>query len=156
MKTAGKDGFLSLFFYVLAAGLASMFLHYTFASLIPITLTWVIKFMLPILFGAAWFLTRTGSRTRTFSGINFAFFTMNASFLITFLLASPLQDLFGLDTDTADGLALVKLVEALLFISTAILITLLSGEKITRIYIAKGNTDACVHSYRYCGSWCGS
>jgi len=125
------------FFYILFAGLVTGFLHYTFAPRLPVWSIWPIKLGLPLLFGSVWFLSRSREH-QIFAKINLPFFILNLGLLVAFLLATPIENLFNLDQNTAGGLALVKLIECCIVSLTVIFGTLVVGLRPGDIYLARG------------------
>ena len=126
------------FFYILCAGLATGFLHYTFAGSLPEWTLWMIKFLLPALFWALWFLPKKFGKESGFSRSNLPFFIMNLGLLVTFLIASRLESLFDLNTETAEGLAGVKLNECIIFSLTAIIAARFCGLRYKDLFLSRG------------------
>jgi membrane protease YdiL (CAAX protease family) len=125
------------FFYILAAGLLTFFLHYTFASRLPEWSLWIVKTGLPALFGIIW-LNHKRRRHPIYARINLGFFIVNMALFITFLLAPLIENLFNLNDESARGLALVKLTECTILSASIIFLATIGGVRPKELYLAKG------------------
>jgi uncharacterized protein len=100
-------------------------------SALPIQLTIPYTLVLAALFLAITFFLRSQKSIRSYWQVFFAFFTASLALLLDLLINLP--------SNTMTGLGLDMLVSTLIIAGTIILLTIVSGNSLSEIYLKKGN-----------------
>ena len=135
MKKAGV--FVALFI----VGMLVFFVGGYWAG-IPYWSRTVAKIALPcLLFVATVACSRTESLNQ-WRPVSLAFFAASFAFLVAWWVSSPLMTLCGFTTDSVSGVAIAKLLDAILVVVTVILVARLGGVKPADLYLQTGKLKA--------------
>jgi len=133
--TAGGKWGLAGFF--LASGMAVFFLGGYFTGFSPLIRT-VFKAGLPVLFLGITLVFRRHDHWRRYWRLSFAFFAASLGFLVAWLFSDALVSLLNISSQTMAGLALTKLVDAVLIILPILVVVALVEGNQGGLYIRGG------------------
>ncbi len=125
----------AMFMLFLICGLSVFFINITFSSDLPDSIRLISKIAICILYLLIAILIKNDKALRS---VFFAFFTASIAILLSSLLSDPILNLFNLNIETPQGIALTKLVESLFIVIPIILITIFTKNNLGSIYIKRG------------------
>lgn len=110
----------------------------TFVPVLPVWANYAARVGFLVVFGALWWVARDGHRLSRFRPVFFAYFTAVLGLSLGFFFADPGLKLFHLTTQTPEGIAVAKFLQASLIAIGILAVAKLSGEDLASLYIRKG------------------
>ena len=129
---------LGLFVLMTICGFLVFAITMTFAPVFPLWGNYTARTGLLVLFAALWWVARDGHRLSRFRPVFFSYFTTVLGLSLGFFFADTGLRLFGLTTQTPIGVAVAKLLQALLIVIGILVVARLCGEDLASLYIRKG------------------
>lgn len=136
--SADKTNRPILFVLFLICGLAIFLISITFAPILSTNIAAFLRICLTAIFLILALVLFRKDKFLDYRQVFFAFFIAGISLLISWLFSGKFLALFGLETDTPNGIAFAKLFESILIVAPILILTKLSGVDFGEIFLKKG------------------
>jgi len=129
---------LGLFALLTTCGFLIFALTMTFVPVLPVWANYAARVGLLAVFGALWWVARTGHSLSRLRPVFFAYFTAVLGLSLGFFLTDPALRFFGLTTQSPIGVAMAKFLQASLIVMGILAVARLCDQNLASLYVRKG------------------